>query len=757
MSKVTHFFIIVSILLPFLSILSPYNSNFIILGCDDSISKINILNSQDFNFTGSYNGEIAIVYLHDETISGSFGFNDTVTKRIAANTTQNGYFYNLQRIDVNVFDMTNGTDNYSIAENKDLQSNVSNGVIAAQEFTAPELIAITDVWIYLNYSLNWTPVDDYRLQLFIMGNDWGDILAVSEQWKSDQSFSGWLHYTFSSNNILNENQNYSLAFVFKRTLESDPEVNDFWKAQNYTSPNDNKGISKRYNGTEWIPIQDDNYRDFTPGNYGYKAVYLYPLEEIPINEVEVETKTNTTVTGVDVTITAYYMYRINGSGFFNTSSGNINWIMNYSYQYIQSWDLNDLFFLFESDWSFDGFYDPDGLELSVFFGPMTIYNTSFYGLFPMWGIQLQIDNYTGKFHSPNYCNQIKTKIWNETEYLEVLSFELGQTIRLEALIKNSDNELISGGTGYIELISPSGTTIYNQTGLTAINGIMNTSDLLLENNLTPGIYIVKMFWTNGREVAYYSTNIEVKAHPTSLQIPPLMLQSEGLSVEFLIILGIIVGAAILATPLALIARNRIRQRNWEKALRNLFVITKDGISVYGYSFGYKVQDPDLISGMILAITNFVKEATGSKKLLRTIDQEDKKVILSHGEYSTSALLADKDLPIIHKQLEKFTKDFENTYSKHLKKWSGDVRVFRGADKIVERHFPIDLEEKMVRGVKQKLEEFLERIKTISDSAEVISLMKEITEFISKYQEIVTIYFLKDFDNLIKNAEEKLNK
>ncbi len=58
--------------------------------------------------------------------------------------------------------------------------------------------------------------------------------------------------------------------------------------------------------------------------------------------------------------------------------------------------------------------------------------------------------------------------------------------------------------------------------------------------------------------------------------------------------------------------------------------------------------------MIAALTNFVREATGSKKALRTVDQEDKKVLLYHGDYVTVALLSEKDLPIIHKRIKKFT-------------------------------------------------------------------------------------------------------
>ena len=177
--------------------------------------------------------------------------------------------------------------------------------------------------------------------------------------------------------------------------------------------------------------------------------------------------------------------------------------------------------------------------------------------------------------------------------------------------------------------------------------------------MAEGLYDVEIFWTNGKEAAYYTSQFEVRK--------PLNL---------ILVIGVSMVSALAAVSITLLLRRQIRMRNWEKSLKNLFVLTKDGLSLFEYSFGIEIQDPALISGMIAALTQFVREATGSKKSLRTVDQEDKKVILQHGQYTTVALLAGKDLPIIHKRIRKFSDDFETSYHKNIKSFDGKFQHSR---------------------------------------------------------------------------------
>ena len=306
---------------------------------------------------------------------------------------------------------------------------------------------------------------------------------------------------------------------------------------------------------------------------------------------------------------------------------------------------------------------------------------------------------------------------------------------------------MSGGTGQIILKSPSGSILINDTGLSAVNGIMTSSELTLESNSSEGFYEATILWTNGQEIAYYSVSIQVED-------PPIIQMQDP--IEIIIFAGIIIGVVVASVPLAMVARTQIRQRNWKKALKNLFVLTKDGVSLYEYSFGIEIQDPALISAMIAALTNFVREATGSKKALRTVDQQDKKVLLYHGDYVTVALLAEKDLPIIHKRIKRFTESFEEQYGIHLKGWSGETTMFKGTEILLSKEFPLDVEEQVIRGVKQKLLEFRQQLDLLKDPAHIISLMKHINDFITRYQSVVTTHYINYYFEIIKIAEEKIS-
>jgi hypothetical protein len=267
---------------------------------------------------------------------------------------------------------------------------------------------------------------------------------------------------------------------------------------------------------------------------------------------------------------------------------------------------------------------------------------------------------------------------------------------------------------------------------------MISSEINLIAGFSEGFYEAIILWTNGQEIAYFSVSIQVED-----------------PAKMIIFIGIIIGAVIASVPLALVAKRQLKQRNWKKALKNLFVLTKDGVSLYEYSFGIEIQDPALISAMIAALTNFVREATGSKKALRTVDQEDKKVILYHGDYVTVALLAEKDLPIIHKRIKRFTESFEEQYGIHLKGWRGETSIFKGTELLLNKEFPLDVEEQVIRGVKQKLLDFRQQLDSLKDPTHIISLMKHINDFITRYQSIVNTHYIDYYFEIIKIAEEKI--
>ncbi len=475
------------------------------------------------------------------------------------------------------------------------------------------------------------------------------------------------------------------------------------------------------------------------GSGGYEAFLSYTFDAPLTSNINITVVANQTIPTLDVEIEIYYIFLINASGTYNANENRNEWTITYPYKDIPfGWPPP--LFLFESDWSFVKFYNPNDVEMSdIYFGPITLYNISYYGITIFFGPPLEAGNYTGIFHSPNYCHSIVSMIETGGDYIVKPSFKLGQTIRLEAEITDLFNIPISGGIGQLILTSTTDQVIYNQTGLTSINGTLSSSDIDIESGFGSGLYEATVFWTNGKEIAFYTTLILVEA-PVNILFWVLMS----------------VGIVLVSIPSAIVSRKYIRQRNWEKSLKNLFVLTKDGLSLYEYSFGIEIQDPALISAMISALTNFVREATGSKKSLRTVDQEDKKVILYHGVHTTTALMAEKDLPIIHKRIAKFTNAFEEQFGIHIKKFTGETSIFKGAEIIVNKNFPIDVEDQIIRGVRGKLIEFRNRLETMIQPNAIISLMREITEFISRYRAIVNKYYIDYYFEIIKIAEEKIS-
>ncbi|MHA1379854.1 MAG: hypothetical protein ACTSRG_15905 [Candidatus Helarchaeota archaeon] len=698
---------------------------------------------------------------------------------INPNITLNNYIYELNYIDIYAYNIKNGSGNYIIANNLTAESNTTSSLSFSQEFVAPNLITINKLYLYLNYSLPTSEL--YRLEVSIYNETIQDKLDYNETWDTRQDVSEWVDFEFS-NNILEKGVKYNIIFTVWFDSAQDYQFNNFWKTSNHTGSD--QGYSRINNGMNWIILSNDNKTDFLcnfdydilihPSKIdlkfivegevfipyyrkglitsGYEAYLSYDFISPPEHQINVTAVANQSVDYVIIDVYPRYVYLINITGSFNTTGNQIQWEILYPYKDVSGGSSSD-FFLFERDWTLDHFYNPGHEEFEdLFFGVVKLWNKSYNGIIDIWTFPLEQDIYTGIFHSSNYFNGFVTqnKLDNDN-YVDVQSFTIGQTIRLEAGVKSLDSEPISGGSGRIELISPSGVTIYNETNLVLINGTINSSDIMLNNGLEAGDYTINFFWTNGRKVAHSSTIIEIKAQSS---LPQFIFPANKDSTLMMILIGLFATAAI-ATPVGILVRKKLQEKDWEKSCRNLFILAKNGVSLYAHSFGIEYQDPTLISGMLSAISTFIRDAIGSKKELRTIDQEDKKILLTHGKYTITALIAEKDLTIMHKQLEYFTNDFEKQYGPLLKDWTGNVGGFKGVEKLIDKYFPMEMEEKIIRGVRRKIEEFMERILSVTEPADVISIFREITEFSAKYQEVINRYYSKQYKELLKFAEDKV--
>jgi hypothetical protein len=121
-------------------------------------------------------------------------------------------------------------------------------------------------------------------------------------------------------------------------------------------------------------------------------------------------------------------------------------------------------------------------------------------------------------------------------------------------------------------------------------------------------------------------------------------------------------------------------------MQSLYVTTREGLSVFNYSFGSLSIDPALVSGMLTAITSFIKEATKSKQYLRTIEHGDVILIVEFGKLVFATIVADQETPDLRMKLRLFLDGFEIKHAALLSHWTGAVPDLTKDNTFVESIF-----------------------------------------------------------------------
>jgi len=542
--------------------------------------------------------------------------------------------------------------------------------------------------------------------------------------------------------------------------------NNSWLVHQYSSPAANKGASFFENTSGWFPIPTDSDADFlmeldlvhylSPyevnlsaylngapvelhhsrdervkaaqlGRPVWQSELLYYLEALPTEDYNVTITINRTIGGRIIVTGGRYVCYEQATGHFIANLSTIQWSVDY--RKVNSSSSLLVFFKFPRDWSITKLVSSFGVEL-VEYGILYSYIYGEYGN-AIWidegGDGTQTFEYTASFTSPNYLLS--------GEIIAPHEVYVGDSFRVQAEIRNSQGGLVTGGNCSFYLFNPEGGQIYS-TNVTNVNGVVE-SDELNTNGWAFGTYSMIIVWTNGEEIG-------ITSHTFTLSLSP-----------FILIAVITAAVAISTAVLLTYGRKKLAQRHWEKSLHHLLVISKNGTPMYSYSFGPTIKDTALISGMLSAIASFMKETTGSMKQLKIIDQEDKKIILSYGEQITIAILADKNLPIIHKRAKEFATRFEEQYSQRVSKWTGDTSIFKGANKLVEEYFPVDMNTILTAKAGAQLRQYKELVHSAEDKATLTSILSELTHMIEKYQDIVLKNYGKLVNEIINTAHSKL--
>ena len=161
-------------------------------------------------------------------------------------------------------------------------------------------------------------------------------------------------------------------------------------------------------------------------------------------------------------------------------------------------------------------------------------------------------------------------------------------------------------------------------------------------------------------------------------IEPLEISTIALIVTFLILLSIV--------PIVLATKSLDEALAKQVDVKGIYIVTQDGRCMVDATFKGVSVETDLITGALSAVGDLIKESVHSKKQLKSIDQEDVKIMISYGDHVNACIIADKETPELRKRLDKFLSVFEENYQEYIVEWSGALRPFMGAYKIIEEIF-----------------------------------------------------------------------
>ena len=121
-------------------------------------------------------------------------------------------------------------------------------------------------------------------------------------------------------------------------------------------------------------------------------------------------------------------------------------------------------------------------------------------------------------------------------------------------------------------------------------------------------------------------------------------------------------------------------------LHNVYLIHQHtGICLIHRKYGSIEFNQDLVSGFLTALKDFSVEFSKGSGELKVIDMQVFYLLLVFKEGVLITAAADKndDAKITHKALIDIIDKFVGEFGDQLKKWSGDVRIFRDFDQIID--------------------------------------------------------------------------
>lgn len=125
----------------------------------------------------------------------------------------------------------------------------------------------------------------------------------------------------------------------------------------------------------------------------------------------------------------------------------------------------------------------------------------------------------------------------------------------------------------------------------------------------------------------------------------------------------------------------------------IYIFYTNGTTIFEYRFKKdKYIDSDLLTSILTAIGEILKEATGNLNSIQEINQGNLFIIFEHDKLFSTILVSEKNIPAIRDRLKRFNKRFLEVFKDNLTNWTGEISKFNKTNKILEEIYEIDIEE-----------------------------------------------------------------
>lgn len=125
----------------------------------------------------------------------------------------------------------------------------------------------------------------------------------------------------------------------------------------------------------------------------------------------------------------------------------------------------------------------------------------------------------------------------------------------------------------------------------------------------------------------------------------------------------------------------------------IYIFYSNGTTIFEHRFKKeKYIDSDLLTSILTAIGEILKEATGNLNSIQEINQGNLFIIFEHEKLFSTILVSEKNIPTIRDKLKRFNKRFLDEFKDNLTNWTGEISKFNKTNKILEEIYGIDIEE-----------------------------------------------------------------